>query len=76
MGSLILGIIGALFALIGLVPFLGILNWIAIPLLVIGLILGIIGCIKKKGTSIAGTIICVLFLVVAIIRFIVGGGVL
>ncbi len=76
MGSLILGIIGALFALIGIIPLLGLMNYVAIPLLLIGLILGIIGCTKKKGTSIAGTIICLLFLLIAIIRLIMGGGIL
>lgn len=76
MGSLILGIIGALFALVGIVPLLGMMNYIAIPLLLIGLILGIIGCTKKKVTSIVGTIICLLFLLIAIIRLVMGGGIL
>ena len=40
------------FALIGLIPLLGIVNWIAIPLLVPGLIVGIIGiCGKKKEVA-------------------------
>lgn len=76
MGSLILGIIGALFALIGIIPLLGLMNYVAIPLFLIGLILGIIGCTKKKAASIAGTIICLLFLLIAIIRLIMGGGIL
>lgn len=76
MGSLILGIIGALFALVGIVPLLGMMNYIAIPLLLIGLILGIIGCTKKKVTSIVGTIICLLFLLITIIRLVMGGGIL
>lgn len=47
--SIVFGIIGLFFALIGLIPLLGIVNWIAIPLLVLGLIFGIIGiCGKKK----------------------------
>lgn len=69
MGSIIWGIIGAFFTLLGLIPFLGIMNFISIPLLVIGLLCGIIGICKKpkekRGSSIAGTIICILFLVVA-----------
>ena len=47
----------------------GILNFFSIPCLVIGLICGIIGICRKpkekKGAPIAGTIICVLFLIVA-----------
>lgn len=76
MGSIIWGIIGTFFALIGLVPFLGIMNFISIPLLVIGLLCGIIGICKKpkekRGASIAGTIICALFLLVAGWRTFVG----
>ena len=37
MAAIILGIIGALFTLIGLIPLLGLVNFISIPLLVIGL---------------------------------------
>lgn len=33
MGSIVWGIIGTFFALIGLIPFLGIMNFISIPLL-------------------------------------------
>ena len=76
MGSIIWGIFGAFFTLLGLVPFLGIMNFFSIPLLVLGLLCGIIGICKKpkekRGSSIAGTIICVLFLAVAGWRTYVG----
>ena len=74
MGGIILGIIAAFFVLCSLIPFLGILNVISIPLLIIGLILGICGIVKKekKGTSIAGTVICGLFMLIALSR--VSGG--
>lgn len=76
MGAIIWGILGAFFALLGLIPFLGIMNFFSIPMLVIGLFCGIIGVCKKpkekRGTSIAGTIICVLFLAVAGWRTYVG----
>ena len=77
MGAVIWGILGAFFTLLGLIPFLGIMNFFSIPMLVIGLLCGIIGVCKKpkekRGTSIAGTIICVLFLAVAGWRTYVGG---
>ena len=80
MSAVILGILGALFTLIGLIPFLGIANWISIHLLLIGLICGIIGiCTKpegKRGAPIAGTIICALFFIIAVIRLVLGGGIL
>lgn len=50
--SIVFGIIGLFFALLGLVPLLGIVNWIAIPILGLGLIFGIIGiCGKKRSGS-------------------------
>lgn len=76
MGSIVWGIIGTFFAVIGLIPFLGIMNFISIPLLVIGLLCGIIGICKKpkekRGASIAGTVICALFLLVAGWRTFIG----
>lgn len=69
MGAIVWGIIGAFFTLIGLIPFYGIVNFFSIPCLVIGLLCGIIGICRKpkekRGSSIAGTIICGLFLLVA-----------
>ena len=69
MGAIVWGIIGAFFTLIGLIPFYGIVNFFSIPCLVIGLLCGIIGICRKpkekRGSSIAGTIICGLFLLLA-----------
>lgn len=70
MGAIIWGIMGAFWTLIGLVPFLGIVNlFLSIPCLVIGLLCGIIGICKKpvekRGASVAGTVICGLFLIIA-----------
>lgn len=76
MSAIIFGILGAFFTLLGLIPFMGIINFFSIPLLVIGLICGIIGICRKpkgkRGSSIAGTIICVIFLVVVGWRTYVG----
>lgn len=74
MASLIFSIIGAIIGLIGLVPLLGILNWVAILVLIIALICGIVGI--KKSTAKAGLIISIIFLAIAIIRLVAGGGVI
>ena len=78
--AVILGILGAVLTLIGLIPLLGIINWISIILLLTGLTCGIIGINtepeEKRGSSITGTIICTLFSIIAVIRLILGGGVL
>lgn len=76
MGAIIWGILGAFFTVFGLIPFLGIMHFFGIPLLVVGLLCGIIGiCTKpkeKRRASVAGTIICVLFLAVAGWRIYIG----
>ena len=80
MSAVILGILGALLTLIGLLPFLGSVNWISIILLLTGLICGMIGIYtkpeEKRGFSIAGTIICTLFSIIAVSRLIIGAGIL
>ena len=75
MASLVLSIIGAIFGLIGLVPLLGFVNWIAIFILVIALILRFIG-LNKSGKANAGMLISIIFLIIAILRLFLGGGIL
>ena len=74
MASLILGIISLFFVLMGLIPFLGIMIWIAIPMLIIGLALGIVGIVKNKhrGLNIAGTVICGICIIMGGIRLATG----
>ena len=74
MGSLILGVISLFFVFLGLIPFLGIMIWLALPLLIIGLALGIAGIVKNKrrGLNIAGTIICGICIIIGGIRLAVG----
>ena len=75
--SLILSILGAIIALVGIIPWLHILDWFAGGLLVIAIVLGIIGSVvsEKKGTAIAGTAISVVFLIVVILRLALGIGI-
>lgn len=78
MVSIIFSILALVFALVGLVPFLGILNWIAIIFAIVGFISGIIGAVagKRRGSYIAGIVISILVSCIAIIRLILGGGIL
>ncbi len=66
----IFGIIAILGMLIGLIPFLGWLNWVTIPLAIIGLLISIAG---KSNGSIT---ICVVAIIFGILRLILGGGLL
>ena len=68
--SKIIGIIALIIMLVGLIPFLGILNWIAAPIALVGLIIGIF----SKNTG--GLTLNGIVLVVAAMRLIVGGGIL
>ena len=74
MAALIIGIISLLFVFIGLIPFLGIMIWIAIPMLIIGIALGIAGIVKNKrrGLNIAGTVICGICIIIGCVRLFAG----
>lgn len=64
------GVLAICGMLLGLIPFLGWLNWFNIPLAIIGLLISIIG--KSKG----GIIICIVAIFFGLLRLILGGGIL
>jgi len=67
--SLIIGIIAAVFLLVGLIPLLGWVNWIlTIPAALIGLILGL------SSRNRAGATLNVVVLAIAALRLMLGGG--
>jgi len=68
--SIIVGIVSLIIALVGFIPLLGWLNWFAIPGAVVGLVLGLM----SKKTS--GRNVNIVVLALAIIRLILGGGIL
>ena len=72
-----LNILAFLFGLVSLVivipatiPFLGWANWFALPLVVIGTILG------QLSSSNAGRNFCLVVLLIAVIRLSLGGGII
>lgn len=78
MVSVIFSILALIFAIVGLIPLLGILNWIAIIFAFVALISGIIGAVAgtRRGACIAGIVISVLVSCIAILRLVLGGGIL
>ena len=68
MGTL-LGIIALLITLVAFIPLLGILNWIAIPLSIIFLII----CVLIKSDN--GKTLCIVSIIVGILRLLLGGGI-
>jgi hypothetical protein len=68
--STIIGIVALIIALVGFVPLFGWLNWFAIPVAVVGLVVGLI----SRQTS--GRNINLVVLALAMIRLALGGGIL
>lgn len=71
MGSVIafiLGLVSLVIVIPATIPFLGWANWLALPLILIGVIVG------QLSTSKAGRNFCLVVLAVAAIRLSLGGG--
>ena len=68
--SLIIGIVALVCALIAFIPLLGILNWLIVPLAIIGAVIGMI------SRSTAGRNLNLFVIVVGIVRLMLGGGIL
>jgi hypothetical protein len=68
--STIIGIVALIIALVGFIPLLGWMNWLAIPVAVMGLVLGLM----SRETS--GRNINLVVLALAIVRLVLGGGIL
>ena len=68
--SIIFGVIALLGALVGFIPLLGWINWLIIPLAVVGLVCGLIA--RENG----GRNVNIVVLVLAVVRLSLGGGIL
>ena len=68
--SLIIGFVALMCALVAFLPLLGWLNWLIIPLAVVGAAIGVI----SRGT--AGRNLNLLVIVIGIVRLVLGGGIL
>lgn len=67
--SVVVGIVALIGAAVGFLPFLGWLNWLVIPLGVVGLAVGLL------ASNRAGRNLNLLVLIVASVRLMIGGGV-
>jgi hypothetical protein len=68
--SLIIGVVALIFAVVAFIPLLGWLNWLIIPLAIIGAAVGVI----SHGT--AGRNLNLLVIVIGVVRLMLGGGIL
>jgi hypothetical protein len=67
--SLIIGFVALLCALVAFIPLLGALNWLIIPLAIVGAVVGMF----SSGT--AGRNLNLFVIVIGIVRLILGGGI-
>ncbi|HEY1145338.1 hypothetical protein [Allosphingosinicella humi] len=68
--SLLIGAVALLCALVAFIPLLGWLNWLIIPLAIVGLALGVV----SKGTS--GRNLNLVVIAVGVLRLMIGGGII
>jgi hypothetical protein len=73
----IIGILTGIGSTLSVIPFLGWLNWLNVPVAGLGLILCIVGVIKgkNKGLGTAGIVINAVLVVFGIVRLATGGGI-
>jgi hypothetical protein len=69
LASLIIGFVALLCALVAFIPLLGWLNWLIIPLAILGAGVGVI----SRGT--AGRNLNLFVILIAIVRLMLGGGI-
>ena len=68
--SLIIGLVALVCALVAFIPPLGALNWVIVPLAIIGAVIGML----SRGT--AGRNLNLFVIVIGIVRLMLGGGIL
>lgn len=68
--SLLIGLVSLVLVAIAFLPFIGALNWLILPLPIIGAGLG------QLSASKSGRNLCLVVLVIGIIRLSLGGGIL
>lgn len=69
--AFILGLVSLVIVIPATIPFLGWANWLALPLIVMGVVVG-----QLSSTSKAGRNFCLIVLVIAVIRLSLGGGII
>jgi hypothetical protein len=68
--SIVIGVVGLLLAVPAFLPFFGWLNWLVLPIAIVGLVAGVL----SRGK--VGRNLNIIVLVIATIRLFLGGGLL
>ena len=67
--SILIGIISLIIVIPATIPFLGWANWLALPLIAIGVVLG-----QLSSSGRAGRNFCLIVGIIAVVRLSLGGG--
>jgi hypothetical protein len=70
LASLIIGLVALILAIIAFIPPLGALNWLIVPLAIIGAVVGMI------SRSTAGRNLNLFVIIIGVVRLMLGGGIL
>ena len=76
--SLVIGILAAIGACVGLIPFLNLLNCLTVPLAALGGLFGLIDVVsfkypgQSRAAGIIGLLLCILAFLTALVRFLIG----
>ena len=75
--SLVWGILAIIGMAVGIIPFLGSLNYLNIPFAVLGLLFSVLAIVlsSKKELAIVGCILCAVAILFGIIRLVIGFGI-
>ena len=68
--AFLFGLVSLVIVIPATIPFLGWANWFALPLIVIGVIIG------QLSSSNAGRNFCIVVMLIAVVRLSLGGGIL
>lgn len=68
--SILIGLVALIVAVLGLFPFLGIVNWLALPIAALGAAIGVV------SSSNSGRNLNIFVLILAALRLWVGGGII
>ncbi|HEX4801121.1 MAG TPA: hypothetical protein VFU91_08080 [Sphingomicrobium sp.] len=68
--SLIIGVVALICAIVAFIPLLGALNWLIVPLAIIGAVIGMI------SRSTAGRNLNIFVIIVGVVRLMLGHGIL
>ena len=68
--SILFGIVSLIIVIPATIPLLGWANWVALPLIVIGVVLG------QLSSSDSGRNFCLIVLLIAAVRLTLGGGII